>query len=191
MADVAGVVPAVGVHRPGGRLGVAPVALEEGRAAEEDLAVVGDPELDRRHRPADRPEPVVLAGRARPEAVLGAAVALDDDDAEVLPGLLERRRQERPGRDEQAQAAAEPGVDAPEDQPPGAVGEVAGDRPEAVEEARAGRVRSASRSIALQNRSSTWGTTIMLVTRWARSASNRTRGLRLRTYRMSAPTLSA
>ncbi len=46
---------------------------------------------------------------------------------------------------------------------------------------------STSRSMALQNRSRTCGTTTMLVTRWSRSASKMTRGLRLRTYRMSAP----
>ena len=45
--------------------GVVPVALEEGRAAELDLAVVGEPHLDPLGRPADRPEPVVLERRAR------------------------------------------------------------------------------------------------------------------------------
>ena len=106
-ADVAGPVPAVLGERRRGRLGVVPVALEDRRAAELDLAVVGEAHLDRRHRPADGPEPVVLAGRARPEAGLGRAVALDDDDAEVLPGLLERRRQERAGADEDPEATAE------------------------------------------------------------------------------------
>ena len=38
-----------------------------------------------------------------------------------------------------------------------------------------------SRSIALQNRSSTWGTTTIEVTRWSRRASKMTRGFRLRT----------
>ena len=50
---------------------------------------------------------------------------------------------------------------------------------------------STSRSMALQNRSRTWGTTISEVTRCSRRASKITRGLRLRTYRMSAPTDSA
>ena len=67
-ADVAGPVPAVVGERRRGRLGVVPVALEDRRAAELDLAVVGEPQLDRRHGPPDRPEPVVLARRARPEA---------------------------------------------------------------------------------------------------------------------------
>ena len=34
------------VNAAGGGVGVVPVALEEGRAAELDLAVVGDPQLD-------------------------------------------------------------------------------------------------------------------------------------------------
>ena len=38
---------------------------------------------------------------------LGRAVALEDRDAEVLPGALEGRRQERAGREEQAEVAAE------------------------------------------------------------------------------------
>jgi len=122
---------------------------------------------------------VVLARRARAEPVLAAAVALDDDDAEVLPGLLERRWQERAARDEQAEAAAEPVVDAPEDDPPEAVGEPSRDAPQAVEpDPPPGPVGLA---IALQNRSRTWGTTIMLVTRCALRAANRTRGFRLRT----------
>ena len=50
---------------------------------------------------------------------------------------------------------------------------------------------STSRSIALQNRSSTCGTRTMLVTRCSRSESKITRGFRLRTYSTSAPTLSA
>ena len=46
---------------------------------------------------------------------------------------------------------------------------------------------STSRSMALQNRSTTWGTSSMVVTRCSRRLSKMTRGLRLRTYRMSAP----
>src|SRR5205085_7616410 len=54
MPDVTGVIPAVRVDRLGGCLRVAPVTLEEGGATEEDLAVIGDRELDRRHGPSDR-----------------------------------------------------------------------------------------------------------------------------------------
>ena len=45
-ADVAGVQPAVGVDQVGGRLGPAVVAGGHDRAAGQDLAVVGDAELD-------------------------------------------------------------------------------------------------------------------------------------------------
>ena len=44
LADVAGVEPAVGVAGLGGRLVVLPVAGEDLAAAEEQLAVVGDPD---------------------------------------------------------------------------------------------------------------------------------------------------
>ena len=132
-ADVAGPVPAVGRECLGGRLRVVPVAREEGRPADLDLAVLGQPDLDRRDRPPDRPEAVVLLGRHRGHAALGGAVALHDDDAHLLPRLLELGRQEGGGADEQVQAAAEPLMDAPEDDPAGAIRQVAGDRPEPVE----------------------------------------------------------
>ena len=99
-------------------LRVVPVAGEEGRATELDLAVSGS---SRRsialRRAADRPEPVVVEAGARAGPGLGRPVALEDGDAEVLPGLLERGRQERAGRQEQPEAAAEPGMDAAEEDP--------------------------------------------------------------------------
>ena len=83
--------------------------------------------------------------------------------------------------------AAELLVDAPEQVAGGSHREVAGDRAEPAEGGSAHALRPL-RSRALQNRSRTCGTTTIEVTRWSRSASKMTRGLRLRTYRMSAPT---
>ena len=47
-AEVARVVPALGVDRGGRGLRVLPVPLEAARTAGQDLAVVGDPHLDAR-----------------------------------------------------------------------------------------------------------------------------------------------
>ena len=60
------------------------------------------------------PSPWSSRRRARAGARLGRAVALEDGDAHVLPGLLERRREERAGRQEQPERAAELRVDPPE-----------------------------------------------------------------------------
>ena len=130
---------------------------------------------------------MVVHGRAAAGAGLRCTVSLEDDDAHVLPRPLERGRQERAGRGEQPQAATELGVDAAEQEPAGRVGELAGHDAQAVERA----VRPCfptSRSTALQNSSSSWGTRSIVVTRCSRSESKITRGFRLRTYRMSAPT---
>ncbi len=62
-AQVTGVVPAVGVDRRGGRLGVLPVAGEPARAPGQDLAVGGDPHLDPGDRLADGPEDVAAGPR--------------------------------------------------------------------------------------------------------------------------------
>ena len=48
LADVAGVEPAVGVDRLGGLLGHVPVALHDLRAADQDLAVLGELQLHAR-----------------------------------------------------------------------------------------------------------------------------------------------
>ena len=52
---------------------------------------------------------------------------------EVLPALLEGRRQERAARDEQAEVAAELAVDAAEDAPPDAHRQVPGDAAQSIE----------------------------------------------------------
>jgi hypothetical protein len=107
MPGVARVVPALGVEHRGGRLGVVPVALEQRRSPEQDLALGRDPELERRHRPAHRAEAAVV-GRVRgSEGGLGRPVALEHGDAERLPGELQRRRQVRADAHEQAEVRTE------------------------------------------------------------------------------------
>ena len=66
----------------GGGLVVLEVAGEHGRRAREDLAVVGDPQLDALERPADRADPHVVERHQRADrGVLGLAVDLVDRDA--------------------------------------------------------------------------------------------------------------
>ncbi len=122
-----------GVKEPARRRRIAPVAAEQRRPADQDLAVVGELDLDRRDRPPHRPEAVVALVRGRGDAALGGAVALHDHDAEVLPGLLQRGRQERGRRDDQIERAAELAMDLGEEPAPGRVGEPAGDQAQAVE----------------------------------------------------------
>ena len=102
------------VNAADGRGRVVPVAAEDRRALELDLAVVGDAHLDALRRPPHGAEAVVVQPGAAAGPGLGRAVALDDRHAEVLPGLLEGRRQERAGRQEQPELPAELLVDAPE-----------------------------------------------------------------------------
>ena len=62
--DVAGVQPAVD-HRAEARVVVLVVAVEDVRALQEQLAVLGDAALDAGQQPADRAEPVLLDRRVR------------------------------------------------------------------------------------------------------------------------------
>ena len=65
-SNVAGAVPAVSGLGGGGRLGVLPVAGEDGRAADQDLArLVVEADLDRRLGVADRAGGVVLDPTSR------------------------------------------------------------------------------------------------------------------------------
>src|SRR5262249_8676997 len=65
---------------------VAPVTAEDGRPAQEDLAVVGDPHADPRHRLADGTDLDVLRPvHRRRRAALGQPVPLQDGD----PGATE------------------------------------------------------------------------------------------------------
>src|SRR6266704_1904135 len=94
-ADVAGVQEAVCVERLGGGLRVAPVAAEDHRAADQDLAVVGDPYGGAGDRQADGADlvaarPVHDGGRGG----LGQAVTLEHGDAgaaEEVPEPLPER----------------------------------------------------------------------------------------------------
>src|SRR3990172_1893725 len=133
MADVAGAEPAVGGVGLGRRSRVVPVAVEERRTLELDLAVLGDPEVDALGWPADGPLDVVVERRAGPGPGLGGPVALEDGDAEILPGLLEGRWQERPGRHDEPELPAELLVDAREEPPPCPCREGPGDPAEPVE----------------------------------------------------------
>ncbi len=97
LAEVAGVVPALGVDRRRRRDGVLPVASEPVRAASKDLAVRRDPDLDVRDRLADRLHPVAPGpGEADDRSHLGCAIALEHVDAHLGPALrdveLDRRR---------------------------------------------------------------------------------------------------
>ena len=67
-AEVAGVQPAVD-DRAERRVVVPVVAAEDVRAADQDLAVVGDPDLDAGQRPADRAEAVVVDASRRSATV--------------------------------------------------------------------------------------------------------------------------
>ncbi len=136
LADVARPVPAVLGERRGGQLGRVPVAGEDGPAAELDLPAVAEAQLDPGRWPPDRPGTVVVERRAGPGPGLGRAVALQHGDPEVLPALLEGRRQERAGREEQPEVPAELGMDAREQASPQRERQVPGDAPQAVDERR-------------------------------------------------------
>ena len=77
---------------------------------------------------------MVLAARDRRHAAFGGAVALHHDHAEVLPGQLQRRREERRGRHDQVQRPAEFAMDGVEESPPDGVGEAPRHEPRRVEE---------------------------------------------------------
>jgi hypothetical protein len=111
---------------------------------------------------------VIVQGPAGTGARFGGAVALQDGDADVLPRLVERRRQERAGREEEAEVATELFVDAAE-------------QPAADRNGEPPRDAAQPREPLCRPRFATW----------SRSASKITRGLRLRTYSTSAPTSRA
>ena len=99
------------------RLGVVPVALHDVRAAGQDLAVVGDPDLDAGDRPADGPD---LAGVRAVEAddrrALGQAVAFEQRQARLDEPLGDVPRQRGPAGGELPDRRAE---DPPEPSPRG------------------------------------------------------------------------
>ena len=116
--EVARVVPAVGVDRGGGRLGVLPVAGEAPRPAGQDLPVLGDPGLDAGDRLAHRPEDVPLrAGEADDGTHLGRAVALQDVDAHLGPALGDLQVEGRRPDSDRVEPAAELAEHRPEQEP--------------------------------------------------------------------------
>ena len=120
-AEVAGVEPAVVLEHLGGGGGVVPVAAEDVRAHEQDLAVVGDVHRSAGERPTDRAD--AQRGGAvdgRRAGGLGEAVALEDRDADAAEEVPEPDAQRgaarhRPG-DPPAHRGAELGVDEPVEQ---------------------------------------------------------------------------
>src|SRR3954453_23601015 len=107
-AEVAGAEPAVAGQRLRRRLGPVPVAVEDLRAADEDLAVLAvEPDLDPRQRPPDATRDARAVVEVRDvEPRLGAAVALARGLAEPrLDPLRQRRRRRRRAGDREAQRA--------------------------------------------------------------------------------------
>src|SRR5205085_11525660 len=115
---------------------IVPVALEQRRALDEDLAIRCELHVDARHGSANGAQAMVLPGRTRRRTALGRPVALHDDDAQVLPRLLQGRRQERAGADEQVETATEAAVNASEQDPTEAIGESTRDPSQPVERRR-------------------------------------------------------
>src|SRR5436305_736480 len=76
---------------------------------------------------------VVVDPRRGDRAALGRAVALQDDDAQVLPALLQRGRQICTGADHQRQRAAELLVNPRENPPSSPVGKMPSDAPRSIE----------------------------------------------------------
>ncbi len=129
LAEVAGVVPAVGVDDRGGRRRVVPVAEEPVLAASEDLAVVGDPHLDPGDRLADRARAVAAGpgeGDHRPH--LGGAIALEDVDPHLHPALGQVHLHGRGTDSDRVEAPADRREHRLEDDPSGALRQPAGDR---------------------------------------------------------------
>src|SRR5204863_1071374 len=115
------------------RLWIVPVALEERGSLHEDLAVGCELDLEAFDGLADGSKTVVGLRGARGGAALGRAVALHDHDAQVLPRLLQRWRQERSGAHEEVQAPAQLAVHPPEQEPTGGIRESPRDAPQPLE----------------------------------------------------------
>ena len=139
LADVAGAQPAVLAEHLARRLLVLVVAGEDGLAPDQQLAVVGDAQLDAGQRRPDRaePEPVGPVDRRRGRA-LGQPVALEDRDVERVEELGDLLRERRAARDAE-RAAGRRAAPSPSSRR-------AGRRAGAAARARAGRARPCCRS---------------------------------------------
>ena len=117
LPDVAGVQPAVVERLGGGRLLVV-VAGHHAGALDQQLAVVGDPELGAVERRPDRAELVVVrAVDAGSCGGLGEPVALEDQDSRGVEPLGDVTVERGGTRDEEAHPAAETLADLGEDEP--------------------------------------------------------------------------
>ena len=123
LGDVARVEPAVGVEHLGRRGGILVVAAEDRVAADQELAVLGDSELEAGQRGADRPEaPALGRVRRRGRRALAEAVALEDPDPDRVEELGDLLAERRAARDRRPQAPAEAVADLREDEPVGDAG---------------------------------------------------------------------
>src|SRR5207248_3087011 len=108
MADIAGMQPAVD-QGPRGLLRRAPIALHDVVAGDQDLAILGDPDLD----PVDRrPDRVDLDAVGRVAADdrrrLALAIALQEPHPERDEEPADLRIEGRAARDDRLQASPEP-----------------------------------------------------------------------------------
>src|SRR5581483_1167153 len=108
LADVARAEPAVLGERRGGRLRILVVPGEDGVAADEDLAVLGEPDLAALDGAADGSdaEVVRIAGGRRARR-LGETVALDHGRPQRVEELEHLRRERRRARDAEPQPATQ------------------------------------------------------------------------------------
>jgi hypothetical protein len=109
VADVAGVDEALLVERRPRRLFVVVVAGEDGVRPDEDLAVLGEPQLHAGERPPDRSElerarPVDRCGRRH----LREPVALEHEDVDRVEELGDLAGERRAARVRDPEPAAEP-----------------------------------------------------------------------------------
>ena len=136
VADVAGPVPAVVGEGLGRQVRGVPVARKTVRPrnwiSPSDARRMSMPSGARPTVPGPWSSSVVQ--RAGPG--LRGTVALQHGDADVLPGRLERGRQERPGRQEQPEVAAELGVEAGEQPTADRVRQASGDGAQSLDDRR-------------------------------------------------------
>ena len=134
LAEVAGVVPALGVDRGRRGLRVAPVAGEAAGAAGQDLAVLGEADLDAGDRLADGLHPVpIRPGERDDRPHLRRPVALEDVDPHLRPALAKLDVHRRGAEADGVELPPIGREDRREEDPPGGLRERPGERVEALE----------------------------------------------------------